>query len=242
MTPMRVIEKRPSSALSVWPSSRNSSSSRLRRVGSARALNTASMGGGYVTVRLHVKSGMLAALRRRPAGPDIVRVLLAPVAQGIERCPAEAEVACSIHAGRIARVACLRPTVGTSRPAGRRPAIGHVCAKFVTNRADVAGRVSFAFVGVLFLLHWLVADRSLEAPTPAQHLVQAPMPHPALSARVGAARAARNPVACRIRARRRKRRRGRAVSYSCQAPQTTARRGLRWALGCTVACGYSVDA
>jgi hypothetical protein len=27
----------------------------------------------------------------------------APVAQGIERCPAEAEVACSNHAGRMAR-------------------------------------------------------------------------------------------------------------------------------------------
>ena len=33
MTPKRVIEKRSSSALSVCPSSRNSSSSRLRRVG-----------------------------------------------------------------------------------------------------------------------------------------------------------------------------------------------------------------
>ena len=103
MTPMRVIENRPSSALSVWPSSRNSSSSRLRRVGSARALNTASMGGRYVTVRLHVKRRIVAALHRRPRGPDIVRVLRAPVAQGIERCPAEAEVACSIHAGRISR-------------------------------------------------------------------------------------------------------------------------------------------
>src|SRR3979490_2807659 len=43
ITPKRVIEKRSSSARNVCPSSRNSSSSRLRRVGSARALNTASM-------------------------------------------------------------------------------------------------------------------------------------------------------------------------------------------------------
>ena len=42
MTPKRVIAKRSSSALRVWPSWRNSSSSRLRRVGSANALNTSS--------------------------------------------------------------------------------------------------------------------------------------------------------------------------------------------------------
>src|SRR6184192_3278130 len=42
MTPKRVIPKRPSRALRVWPSSRKSSSSKLLRVGSARALNTAS--------------------------------------------------------------------------------------------------------------------------------------------------------------------------------------------------------
>ncbi len=43
MTPKRVIGNRCSSALSVCPSCLNSSSSKLRRVGSARALNTASM-------------------------------------------------------------------------------------------------------------------------------------------------------------------------------------------------------
>src|SRR5450759_851546 len=42
ITPKRDISKRSSSALNVCPSSRKSSSSRLRRVGSARALNTAS--------------------------------------------------------------------------------------------------------------------------------------------------------------------------------------------------------
>src|SRR6516162_6623128 len=42
ITPKRVIGKRSSSALSVCPSATNSSSSRLRRVGSARALNTSS--------------------------------------------------------------------------------------------------------------------------------------------------------------------------------------------------------
>ena len=45
ITPKRVIENRASSALSVCPSSRKSSSSRLRRVGSARALNTSSTPG-----------------------------------------------------------------------------------------------------------------------------------------------------------------------------------------------------
>ena len=43
ITPKRDIGNRRSSALSVCPSCSNSSSSRLRRVGSARALNTASM-------------------------------------------------------------------------------------------------------------------------------------------------------------------------------------------------------
>src|SRR4030081_1282701 len=43
MTPKRDILKRASSALSVCPSSRKSSSSKLLRVGSARALNTLSM-------------------------------------------------------------------------------------------------------------------------------------------------------------------------------------------------------
>ena len=43
MTPKRVIANRPSSSVSVWPSARKSSSSSARRVGSARALNTASM-------------------------------------------------------------------------------------------------------------------------------------------------------------------------------------------------------
>src|SRR5215211_7020416 len=43
MTPKRVIGSRASSALSVCPSSLKSSSSRRLRVGSARALNTASM-------------------------------------------------------------------------------------------------------------------------------------------------------------------------------------------------------
>src|SRR6478735_7652360 len=43
MTPKRVIAKCSSSADSVWPSSRKSSSSRVRRVGSASALNTSSM-------------------------------------------------------------------------------------------------------------------------------------------------------------------------------------------------------
>ena len=45
MTPKRVIEKRASSSVRVCPSWRKSSSSRLRRVGSASALNTGSMVG-----------------------------------------------------------------------------------------------------------------------------------------------------------------------------------------------------
>src|SRR5262245_34651899 len=55
ITPNRVIATRRSSAPSVWPSRLNSSSSRLRRVGSARALNTSSIRGLYVTRRSHVK-------------------------------------------------------------------------------------------------------------------------------------------------------------------------------------------
>src|SRR6476620_10530157 len=51
----------------------------------------------------YVSSAGLSSVRRRPTCPDIVRGLRAPVAQGIERCPAEAEVACSIHAGRTSR-------------------------------------------------------------------------------------------------------------------------------------------
>src|SRR3954452_22169708 len=43
ITPKRDIGRRCSSAVSVWPSRSNSSSSRPRRVGSARALNTSSM-------------------------------------------------------------------------------------------------------------------------------------------------------------------------------------------------------
>jgi hypothetical protein len=45
ITPKRVIGSRSSSALSVCPSSSKSSSSRLRRVGSASALKTSSMVG-----------------------------------------------------------------------------------------------------------------------------------------------------------------------------------------------------
>ena len=55
MTPMRVIGSRRSSAVSDCPSSLKSSSRRLRRVGSARALNTASMPACYVTIQLRVK-------------------------------------------------------------------------------------------------------------------------------------------------------------------------------------------
>src|SRR4051812_38481553 len=43
ITPKRVIGSLSSSALRLWPSCSNSSSSRLRRVGSASALNTSSM-------------------------------------------------------------------------------------------------------------------------------------------------------------------------------------------------------
>ena len=43
MTPKRVIEQRSASAPRVWPSSRNSSSSRSRRVGSASARKTSSI-------------------------------------------------------------------------------------------------------------------------------------------------------------------------------------------------------
>src|SRR5208282_1112893 len=60
ITPKRVIGKRPSSSRSVCPSARNSSSSRLRLVGSARALNTASTLRKYVTVWSHVKRGVAA--------------------------------------------------------------------------------------------------------------------------------------------------------------------------------------
>src|SRR3990172_7579468 len=57
ITPKRVIDRRRSSALRVCPSCLNSSSSRLRRVGSARALNTSSMPGSIgdqlVTCQVH---------------------------------------------------------------------------------------------------------------------------------------------------------------------------------------------
>src|SRR6478672_10820693 len=55
ITPKRDISKRASSSLRVCPSRRKSSSSRLRRVGSARALKISSTWRGYVTIQSHVK-------------------------------------------------------------------------------------------------------------------------------------------------------------------------------------------
>ena len=49
MTPKRDMENLSSNMLRVCPSSRKSSSSKLRRVGSARALNTSSTPPSYVT-------------------------------------------------------------------------------------------------------------------------------------------------------------------------------------------------
>ena len=54
ITPKRVIGKRSSNVPRVWPSCRNSSSSKLRRVGSARALKTSSTSTLYVTLWSHV--------------------------------------------------------------------------------------------------------------------------------------------------------------------------------------------
>ena len=72
MTPKRVIGNRCSRALSVCPSSLNSSSSRLRRVGSARALNTSSMAGiirdHLVTCQVHYASGRCLASRSSERG------------------------------------------------------------------------------------------------------------------------------------------------------------------------------
>ena len=60
-------------------------------------------------------------LERIPTRPPLRLAAPAPVAQGIERCPAEAEVACSNHAGRMPQRALARarftgetrfPTVG----------------------------------------------------------------------------------------------------------------------------------
>ena len=49
MTPKRDMENRSSNMPRVWPSSRKSSSSSSRRVGSASALNTSSTPPLYVT-------------------------------------------------------------------------------------------------------------------------------------------------------------------------------------------------
>src|SRR2546429_9781318 len=61
ITPKRVIRNRPSSALSVCPSSLKRASSRRRRVGSASALNTLSTPIRYVTLWSHVKGCASAA-------------------------------------------------------------------------------------------------------------------------------------------------------------------------------------
>ena len=63
MTPKRDMENLSSNMLRVCPSSRNNSSSKLRRVGSARALNTSSTPASYVTFWSHVNVG------RHRAGP-----------------------------------------------------------------------------------------------------------------------------------------------------------------------------
>ena len=62
ITPKRVIEKRSSSALNVCPSSRKSSSSRLRRVGSASALNTSSIAGTIGDCLVTCQSRVAASL------------------------------------------------------------------------------------------------------------------------------------------------------------------------------------
>ena len=69
MTPKRDMENRSSNVPRVCPSSRDSSSRRLRRVGSARALNTSSTPRLYVTKWSRVKTGLrpAAASNRRAA-------------------------------------------------------------------------------------------------------------------------------------------------------------------------------
>src|SRR5581483_4945805 len=63
ITPKRLIGMRASSALSDWPSSRCSSSSNPRRVGSASALNTSSTGPAYVTFWSPVKRNIVSGAR-----------------------------------------------------------------------------------------------------------------------------------------------------------------------------------
>src|SRR3954451_19991706 len=97
----------------------------------------------------YMSSAGWCSVRRRPTGPDIVRVHRAPVAQGIERCPAEAEVACSIHAGRTSR-----------HRSSRRRLVAHEAAPY-TRRMLVAAY--FGLVGVLFFLHWWRSDPAFDA-------------------------------------------------------------------------------
>src|SRR3954447_1105642 len=89
ITPKRVIEKRSSSWWRVWPSSRKSSSSRLRRVGSASALNTGSTEPVYVTDQSHVNGWLRRCPRLRedldPADPAVVGELEGEALRGAQR-------------------------------------------------------------------------------------------------------------------------------------------------------------
>src|SRR3954453_20648204 len=94
MTPKRVIGSRCSSALRVCPSCLNSSSSRLRRVGSARALNTSSMPRGYVTDWSRVKPSDQVPASSAAAdqlGRSRYDLLVRNVAQPLRHVPAMAE-------------------------------------------------------------------------------------------------------------------------------------------------------
>ena len=77
MTPKRDISKRPSSALSVCPSSRKSSSSKLRRVGSARALNTSSTPESICDLLVTCQRVVIEAAEVIPPAPRIADAMAA---------------------------------------------------------------------------------------------------------------------------------------------------------------------
>ena len=98
MTPKRVMENRSSSMPRVCPSSRNNSSSRSRRVGSARALNTSSTPALYVTFWSHVKvvvrpptgsDSLPAGLEDLPRARDSLELGLSPLRRSSRSAPAQ---------------------------------------------------------------------------------------------------------------------------------------------------------